>query len=119
MLKYIIIILSVIILFLGSCNTKSVRKIQNLNTDYTGKTIKSLKGDCIVEFDEIDKFSGRRITKLKEERIFTFTHKKLKQFFTDRPFIEAYASLSKSDNKIFLNLKFKIDTKHIKAGYNG
>ncbi len=115
---------SLIYLFLGflvfsSCKSNKVRKIRTLDVNLTGQKINTEKGQCTIEYDELDRFSGERHTKIDYVRIFTFTHEKLKQYFTDRPFIEAYGALSKNGDETLLHLKFEIDTKYIKTGYNG
>ncbi len=117
--KYLIALLFPIFVF-SHCSTNKEIRINSLKYDFTGKTLKSSLGDCIVVFDDIDKLTGKRITELKEDRIFTYTHDKLKKYFADRPFIQGFGALSKtSDGLFFLNLSFVIDTKYIKTGYNG
>ncbi len=118
-MKWIKIFLILQIVFITfSCN-RSSRKIIHLENNYTGKNIVTKKGECFVEFDDFDKLTGERITEIKPERIFVFTHEKLREYFTDRPVIDCKGSLFRSEDKYFLNLMFVIDTKFAKIGYNG
>ncbi len=118
-MKWIRIFVALQIVFvLFSCNRGS-RKIVSLKDNYAGKSIVTEKGECFVEYDEFDKLTGERITEIKPERIFVFTHEKLKEYFGDRPFIDCMGSLSRSADKYFLNLTFVIDVKFVKTGYNG
>jgi len=118
--KYYIGLLFTSLLFLSSCSTSSkVRKVQVLQKDLKGTTIYTNLGNCKVKFDEYDRLSGQRITELEPEYIFSFTHKKLKQYFTDRPFLKCKGGLSKTGKEYFINLVFTVDTKYIKTGYNG
>ncbi len=117
-MKWIKIFIALQIVFLFfSCNGS--RKIIHLKNNYTGKNIVTKKGECFVEYDDFDKLTGERITEIKPERIFVFTHEELKEYFGDRPFIDCMGSLSRSENKYFLNLTFVIDVKFVKTGYNG
>lgn len=110
---------TLLLAFLNSCKTHDEFKIRPLSSNYTGKVLVTDRGKCKVVYDDIDKLTGVRITELAQEKIFSFTHEKLKPFFPDRPFIECYAGLSLSQNNIFLNITFKIDIKNIKTGYKG
>ena len=104
----------------NSCNSNRAIKINTLKTNLTGKTIKSPSGNCIVDFDNIDKITGERITELKQEKIFIYTPEKTKEYFVNGPFMTGTASLSKNNNgHVFLNLFFIVDTKYIKSWYNG
>ncbi len=115
-IKYLIFLSIVSII---SCKSSRVHKVLKNVTSKEGKTINTLKGDCIVKYDAYDRLSGKRITELKPEEIFSFTHDKLKPYFTDRPFLTCYAGLSRKSSEFFLLLKFIVDTKYIKTGYNG
>jgi len=106
-------------LFIFSCKTSRVHKVNKNFATSEGKTISSSKGNCYVKYDAYDRLSGKRITELKLEDIFSFTHEKLKPYFTDRPFLTCYAGLSRKKDEYFLQLKFNVDTKYIKTGYNG
>ncbi len=119
MSKWIKIFLAAqILLFLASCNNRS-RRIIRLEKNYKGSTISTPKGNCVVEYDDLDKLTGDRITEIKTEKIFVFTHDELKEYFTNRPFIECEGGLSRVADKYFLNLTFIIDSKYIKTGYKG
>ena len=107
------------LLFIFSCKSSRVHKIRKNFASSEGKTILASNGDCFVKYDAYDRLSGQRITELQPEEIFSFTHEKLKPYFTDRPFLTCYAGLSRKSDEYFLQLKFKIDTKYIKTGYNG
>jgi hypothetical protein len=112
------LILSVIFFF--SCSSSNGIRINTLDKDFTGQILKSGTGNCIVDYDDIDKLTGKRITGLQPEKIFVFTPENIKKYFTDRPFMTGKATLSKTNDKeLFLTLFFIIDTKNIKAGYNG
>ncbi len=120
MLKKTFIFLILSFLLFISCNSNKAIRIDTLKTNLTGKTLQSPSGNCIVDYDEIDKITGKRITGLKQETIFTYTNENLKKYFTNRPFMTGEASLSKTnDGIVFLNLFFIIDTKYIKVWYNG
>lgn len=119
MVKQSLIYLCLSLFIFSSCKSNNARKIRTLDKNLTGQKIITDKGQCTIEYDELDKLSGERHTKIEYERIFTFTHDKLKQYFTDRPFIEAFGALSKNGDETLLHLKFEIDTKYIKTGYNG
>ncbi len=108
------------VLIFNSCISNRGIKINTLKTNLTGKTIKSPLGNCIVDFDDIDKVTGERITELKQEKIFIYTPEKVKKFFDNRPFMTGMASLSMNNTgQFFLNLFFVVDTKYIKSWYNG
>lgn len=117
--KYVFYTFGFALLILFSCNSNKVRKIQVLNKDLKGTTIKTKVGNCKVKYDEYDRLSGKRITELEPENILSFTHKKLKKYFTDRPFLKCEGGLSKNGEEYFINLEFTVDTKYIKTGYNG
>lgn len=87
---------------------------------YLNKTIKTKQSACVIGFDDFDNVTRLRIIGIKEERVFTFTHEQFAQYFVDKPFMDAYGSLARNNlNQYFFNIKFIIDTKYIKSGYNG
>ncbi len=106
-------------LFGSSCKSSRVHRVRKNAITSEGKTIYTTKGDCFVKYDAYDRLSGKRITELKPEEIFSFTHEKLKPYFTDRPFLTCFGALSRKSSDYFLQLKFAVDTKYIKTGYNG
>ena len=111
---------SFVFLFFGtSCKSSRVHKVRKNIITSEGKTIYTTKGDCFVKYDAYDRLSGKRITELKLEEIFSFTHEKLKPYFTDRPFLTCLGGLSRKSSEYFLQLRFNVDTKYIKTGYNG
>ncbi len=117
--KRIFYFLLTVLLYGSSCNSSRVHKIRRNAKTSEGKTIYTRKGECFVKYDAYDRLSGKRITELKTEEIFSFTHEKLKPYFTDRPFLTCYGALSRNSSDYFLQLKFNVDTKYIKTGYNG
>ncbi|MEZ4908679.1 MAG: hypothetical protein R2771_13800 [Saprospiraceae bacterium] len=89
-------------------------------TKYSGKIIEKSDNNCIIGMDDFDKVTRLRVIGIKNERLFTFTHEKLQEYFTDRPFIDAYGSILKNNiGEFFLSMTFIIDNKYIKTGYNG
>lgn len=117
--KSINFLLIFFIILLGSCKSSHIRRINTNITTNEGKNISAETGDCFVKYDAFDRLSGNRITELRPEEIFSFTHDKLKPYFTDRPFLTCNAGLSRKDKEYFLQLVFTVDTKYIKTGYNG
>jgi len=107
------------LLFVFSCKTSRVHRVHNNFSSNEGKTISTDIGSCYVKYDAYDRLSGKRIIELEPEEIFSFTHEKLKPYFTDRPFLTCYAGLSRKKDEYFLQTKFIVDTKYIKTGYNG
>ncbi len=112
----IFITLQIVLIFFGCGGS---RRIMHLKNNYTGKIVVTKKGECFVEYDDFDKLTGERITEIRPERIFVFTHEELKEYFGDRPFIDCRGSLSRSEDNFFLNLTFVIDVKFVRAGYKG
>jgi hypothetical protein len=107
------------IFLLASCSNK-VQRIATLKNDLTDYEIITDRGNCKIYSDEIDPITAVRKTDMKAERILSFTHPRLKKFFTEGPFIICDAFVSRiNKNQYILNLSFQIQIGKLNQNYSG
>jgi hypothetical protein len=108
------------LLFLASACGNQAKRIPQIKNNLTGYVIHTEKGDCEVSADLVDPLTGIRKTDLKKVQLFSYTHPRLKDYFTDAPFLICNANLSVADKKnYFLELEFIFSSQNIQASYNG
>lgn len=96
------------------------KRIPELKKNLSGYTFITKYGDCEVLSDAIDSLTGLRKTDLEPVKIFSYTHPRLKPYFTDAPFLNCYAWLSRVDKREYLlNIEFSIASHSIRTEYNG
>lgn len=112
-----VVLLSAILLI--QCNNQP-KRIQKIKNNLAGYIIHTENGDCEVVSDFVDPLTGVRKTDLKPLQVFTYTHPRLKDYFTDAPFLVCNAQVSLLDQKDFaLELEFVFSAKNVQASYNG
>jgi len=102
-----------------SCGGQA-KRIPALKNDLSGFLVKTDKGDCQVLSDRIDPVTTLRKTDMAPVHIFSHTHPKLREYFTDGPFLRCEASLSKvGKESYFLQTWYIFHPRTILSNYNG